>query len=113
MIEAVFAANATASESKSDKHVSADIKNKRQVNQFLQTPGASAATSIGTESEPQAFPLQLSHGIYSQQRLPLYTRRPTTITKQVTEDTEIQEPQQQQQVEQIFWIYSELYCACE
>lgn len=69
------------------------MKNKRQINQFLRNPGTSASISI---AEPQAFPLQLSHGIYSQQRLPLYTRRP--ITKQVTEDTEEQDPQQVHQL---------------
>lgn len=100
MIEAAVASNATASASKSDgKSVGETEKNKRQVNQFLRTPGTSAATSLGTEPEPQAYPLQLSHGIYSQQRVPLYTRRPTVISKpQVTEDIDEQELQPQQQV---------------
>lgn len=81
------------------KGVDSETKNKRQANQFLRTPGTNVATSIGTESEPQALQLQLSHGIYGQQRVPLYTRRPTMIPKsQVNEDTEEQEPQQQQQV---------------
>lgn len=106
MIEAAVAANATASAGKSDgKSVVETEKNKRQVNQYLRTPGTSAATSLGTEPEPQAFPLQLSHGIYSQQRVPLYTRRPTTISKpQVTEDVDEQELQPQQQVRCDFYF---------
>lgn len=97
-IEATNAKNATASNNSEVKSVDSDTKNKRQVNQFLRTPETNMATSIGIESEPQALPLQLSHGIYSQQRVPLYTRRPTTIPKsQVNEeDIEEQEPQQQQ-----------------
>lgn len=92
--------NGTTSDKSELKNTNSDTKNKRQVGQFLRTPGASQATSIGTESEPQAFPLQLSHGIYSQQRVPLYTRFPTVLPKQqVTEDTDEQEPQQQQQVQ--------------
>lgn len=101
-----MAANSTAlpsasslSSSSDVESVASDTKNKRQVDQYLRTPGASASTAIGSEGGPQAFPLQLSHGIYSQSRLPLYTRRPTTISKpQVTEENVEQEPQQQQQV---------------
>lgn len=106
VIEAAIAANATASAGKSDgKSVVETEKNKRQVNQYLRTPGSSAATSLGTEPEPQAFPLQLSHGIYSQQRVPLYTRRPTSISKpQVTEDVDEQELQPQQQVRCDFYF---------
>ncbi|XP_031624006.1 putative uncharacterized protein DDB_G0291608 [Contarinia nasturtii] len=103
VIEAVLAvANATASSTDSETRntFDSDTKNKRQVNQYIRTPGTSAATSVGTESGPQVFPLQLSHSIY-QQRLPLYTRRPTTVSKpQVTEDVNEQEPQQQQQQQQ-------------
>lgn len=101
VVEAASAANATASAPNSDrKTLNADIKNKRQINQFLRTPGGSASLPIGTE--PQAFPLQQSHGIYSQQRLPSYTRRPTPITKQGAEDSEEQDPHHQQQVYRIF-----------
>lgn len=104
VIEAAVAANATAStpvpsggdvKSASD----AEPKNKRQVDEYLRTPGTSAAASLNDQG-PQAFPLQLSHGIYSQQRAPLYTRRPTAISHkpQVTEDDVEQEQQQQRQV---------------
>lgn len=110
VIEAAVAANATASPSSSagggDVKNAADSepKNKRQVDEYLRTAGTSAAASLNDQG-PQAFPLQLSHGIYSQQqsqqqqRSPLYTRRPAPISHkvQVTEDDVEQEQQQQQQ----------------
>lgn len=99
MIKIVLAANATESSGQEIRStVDSETKNKRQVNQYLRTPGTSAITSIGTDSGPQVFPLY-SQGLYSQKRVPLYTRRPTTITRaQADEDEEEQEPQQQQQV---------------
>lgn len=99
MIKIVVAVNATESSGPEIRStVDSETKNKRQVNQYLRTPGTSAITSIGTDSGPQVFPLY-SQGLYSQQRVPLYTRRPTTITRaQVDEDEEEQEPQQQKQV---------------
>lgn len=105
VIEAAVAANATASTATSVtsadvKSVSdAEPKNKRQVDEYLRTPGTSAASSLNDQG-PQAFPLQLSHGIYNQQqRVPLYTRRPTTISHkpQVTED-DVEQEQPQRQV---------------
>lgn len=102
VIKLVVAVNATATASSGPEirsTVDSETKNKRQVNQYLRMPGTSAISSIGTDSGPQLFPLQLSNGLYSQQRVPLYARRPTTITRaQADEDEEEQEPQQQQQV---------------
>lgn len=66
-----------------------DIKNKRQVNQYLRTPGTSAAAD---SAGPQVFP-------HSIQRLPLYTRRPTTAA---AEDENINEQELQQQVYPFF-----------
>lgn len=105
MIKAALAANSTAITSTGNSPemrsaVDSETKNKRQVNQYLRTPGTSAITSIGTDSGPQVFPLQLSQGVYSQQRVPLYTRRPTTASKPqaIDDGEEEQEPQQQLQV---------------
>lgn len=102
VIEAAIAANATASRASA---TSADVtgvgdgetKNKRQVNEYLRTPGTGVASSLNDQG-PQAFPLQLSHGIYNQPRVPLYTRRPTSTVAhkpQVTEDDVEQEHQRQ------------------
>ncbi|XP_055309962.1 uncharacterized protein LOC129573479 isoform X2 [Sitodiplosis mosellana] len=99
VLKTAIAANATASTGSPEMKnpVVLETKNKRQVNQYLRTPGTSA--SIGIDSGPQVFPLQLSHGIYNQQRVPLYTRRPTTVSKpQIVENEELEpQPQQQQQ----------------
>lgn len=78
-----------------------ETKIKRQVNRYLRTPGTNAAKSFGTGTEPQVSPLQFSHGVYDQQRVPSYTRHPTTLPKlKVPEDDEEQDPQQLQQVRQ-------------
>lgn len=81
-------------------------KNKRQIEQFLASPGASIDGSLGydTEQLPQAYPLQLTHGIYNQpQRLPLYTRRPTGSSKSplVPEDDVIEQERQLQSQQQV------------
>lgn len=100
MIKIAIAAkqvNGTSSTGSSEiRAVDPDTKNKRQVNQYLQTPGTSAIT-IRRDSGPQVFPIQLSNGIYSQPSL--YTRRPTPVSKpQIVENEEEQELQPQQQV---------------
>lgn len=105
VIEAAIAANATASTASTASVPSTDVKgvgdgetkNKRQVNDYLRTPGTSVDRSLNDQG-PQAFPLQLSHGIYNQPRVPLYTRRPTSNVAhkpQVTEDDVEQEHQRQ------------------
>lgn len=90
-------ANATAG-SPEIRAVDSETKDKRQVNQYLRTPGTSAIT-IRTDSGPQVFPIQLPNGIHNQQRVPLYTRRPTTVSKpNIVENEEEHEAYQQQQV---------------
>lgn len=106
VIKAAIAVNATASTVSSA--ATAEPKSKRQVDQYLRTPGASVSSSLGIDGEqdPQAYPLQLSHNIYNQQRLPLYTRRPTTIAKPQVSDDDLEQAQQpQQQVRSIIFRY--------
>lgn len=125
ILEAALAANATASTSvnsdegggggggsgdNAKKPVETE-KNKRQIDQFLGSPGASIDGSLGYDAEqgPQAYPLQLTHGIYNQQqRLPLYTRRPTGSSKSPVfpEDDVIEQERQLQSQQQVCSIYS-------
>lgn len=110
ILEAALAANATASTSvnsggggKAKKSGEAEAKNKRQIDQFLGSPGASIGSSLGYDAEQglQAYPLQFTQGIYNQpQRLPLYTRHPAGNSKSPEIDAIEQEQrlQSQQQV---------------
>lgn len=95
-----------ANSSSNTKYVAnSDVKNKRQINQFVRTPGA---TSVASETEsvdrvqPQTFPSYLTHSIYSQQ--PIYARRPTQKTDSSTNDDDNQE-QEPQPNEVIFILY--------
>lgn len=80
MLKTVVAVNTTASTG----------PNKRQVHQYLRTPGTSS--SIGTDLGPQVFS---THDIYNQRRVPLYNQKVENEG----------EPEPQQQV-QHFTIYS-------
>lgn len=107
----------SGSNDKAKKPVETETKNKRQIEQFLGSPGASIDGTLGfdTEQLPQAYPLQLTHGIYNQpQRLPLYTRRPTSAVGSskspliLPEDDAVEQERQlqsQQQVCSIFDLY--------
>lgn len=98
----------------------AESKNKRQITQYLRTPGTNEQASIGSHQQQQqhqhqqqpqsqpfeqseALPLQLSHAIYGQEHgSQVFGRRPTPKSdRQVTEtvDEGEQESQQQQQRE--------------
>lgn len=121
LLEAALAVNATASTSLNNSKnagsadgggnveeagIEPETKNKRQIEQFLGSPGASVAASLGYDADPagpQAYPLQLTHAIYDQQqRLLLYTRRPTGNSKSpsLSEDDAIEQEQQLQQQQQ-------------
>lgn len=120
ILEAALAANATASTivnsdggggggggvGDAKKSGETETKNKRQIEQFLGSPGASFDASLGYDLEhgPQAYPSQLTHGIYNQQqRLPLYTRRPTGSSKSpvLPEDDVIEQERQLQSQQQV------------
>lgn len=89
------------------KSSEADTKNKRQIDQFVGSPGASFSSSLGYDAEqsPQAYPLQSTHGIYNQQqRLPLYTRRPIAANSKspvLPEDDVIEQERQLQSQQQV------------
>lgn len=117
-MEAALAANATASTpapttvksggggggSKADSKKPVETeKNKRQIEQFLGSPGASIDGTLGYDNVqlPQAYPLSLSHGIYNQ---PLYTRRPSTGSSKSPvgpEDDVIEQERQLQSQQQV------------
>lgn len=119
ILEAALAANATASTASTavnsgggggggakgadSKKPAETEKNKRQIEQFLGSPGASIDGTLGYDNVqlPQAYPLQLSHGIYNQ---PLYTRRPTTGSSKspvLPEDDVIEQERQLQSQQQV------------
>lgn len=121
IFEAALAANATASTAvNSDgdgggggngadaKKTIETEKNKRQIEQFLGSPGASIDGTLGydTDQFPQAYPLQSTHGIYNQ---PLYTRRPTAGSSKspvLPEDDVIEQERQLQSQQQVCSINS-------
>lgn len=79
-----------------------DAKNKRQINQFVRTPGANVGA--GDDGQPesidriqaQSYPLQLTHAIYSQQ--PIYARRTTAKPEPQVVDEEQELERQQNEV---------------
>lgn len=82
---------------------------KRQINQFVRTPGANTGSNDGTEPESidrvqaQSFPLQLTHSIYSQQ--PIYARRTTLKPEPQVVDQEQELERQQNEVCNIIFLF--------
>lgn len=109
VIQAAVAANSTASNRNPGVKTS-EAKNKRQVDEYLRTPGSSAATAIGSESGPQLFPVQFSHGIYNQHSL--YKRRPSSIHTPLTTEADEEHESQQQQQQQVRYLFTRTNYLC-